>query len=165
MVSGLFHFTDASNLSMIRRVGSILSLDELERRGLTAPTPGGNRWSQERDRELGISGYVHCSVTTNHPMAYVAMSDGRIPNCTYLVLDPGVLAIHGVRVAPRIANASGVPMWTPKEALEAIDWLEMTVTHRGIPTPYDYIEILVPSEVPLRFVTGRVMPHTPIDDG
>jgi hypothetical protein len=55
----LYHFTDRRNLDLIRKLGGLYPLAELQRRGITVPAPGGNEWSWDANGIKGFDEYVH----------------------------------------------------------------------------------------------------------
>src|SRR5687767_3527238 len=80
-----YHFTDGKNLPSIQKHG-LLSMQELRRRNIQVPAPGGNEWSQDADIECGMDAYVHLTFIPNHPMEYPAKQEGRITDLRRLHL-------------------------------------------------------------------------------
>ncbi len=75
---GVWHFTDRANLDSIEKNKGLLSLGELERRGIEIPLPGGNEWSHDADRNKNLHEYVHLAFVDDHPMLFRAKEDNRI---------------------------------------------------------------------------------------
>jgi hypothetical protein len=50
-IPSLYHFTDQRNLPIIRELGGLYPMAELQKRGVKVPAPGGNEWSQDADTE------------------------------------------------------------------------------------------------------------------
>ena len=93
-ITKLYHFTDRDNLENIIKNGCLYSWKDCEERGIAIPKPGGGgagslSWSL--DKQAGLEHYVRVSFTSNHPMMYVAMNEGRISNPVLLEIDPEVI--------------------------------------------------------------------------
>ena len=76
----LYHFTDRRNIPSIKRHGGLLSWSYCEKHKIDIPNPGGGNLSRNLDEMRNLQDYVRLSFTTEHPMMYVAMKDGRISN-------------------------------------------------------------------------------------
>lgn len=162
LLPGLFHFTDVSNLPLMESEGGILSLRELEAREIEVPKPGGNEWSRDADRMKGLDGYVHLCLRPNHPMEFRARQDGRITETKWLQISTEVLYVDGVRVAPDIANKSGVEILHVAETLDVVDWAKLRQRldfsdpeQQKIVQRLERVEILVPDEVSWELVKVR----------
>lgn len=118
----IWHFTDRSNLESIQRAGGLLSLAELSRRGIDVPSPGGNQWSHDADRMNGVDDYVHLAFVDDHPMQFIAVQEKRISSPVWLKINPDLVLSDGVRFTSDVANKSGVPLLTPDEGSEEIDF-------------------------------------------
>lgn len=66
----LYHFTEASNLPLIKSRKGLYSWSYLESRGMKIPYPGGDTLSRGLDRDKGLEDYVRLSLCKSHPMAY-----------------------------------------------------------------------------------------------
>jgi hypothetical protein len=157
----LFHFTDTRNLISIKTAQGLLSRRELNRRGISPPACGGNEWSQKADERVGLDAYVHLCLVGDHPMEFVARRDGRILKTRWIKVDPQVIFEEGVRLTAHVSNKSGVSLLTIPEALEALDlsvlydrmdWSNPEIrARRRAAKKY---EVLVPGQVPIRFIQG-----------
>lgn len=87
----LYHFTDRDNLESIIKNGGLYSWMDCERKGIKINKPGGSPVSRQLDSGRNLEDYVRVSFTTQHPMMYVAMKDGRISNPVILEIDPEVI--------------------------------------------------------------------------
>ncbi len=83
----LYHFTDRSNISLIKRYGGLLSWAYCERHGIRIPKPGGGQLSRQLDVSRNLQDYVRISFTREHPMKYKAKNDGRITDPVNLIID------------------------------------------------------------------------------
>lgn len=83
----LYHFTDRDNLDSIIKNGGLYSWMDCERKGIKINKPGGSSVSRQLDSGRNLEDYVRVSFTTQHPMMYVAMKDGRISNPVILEID------------------------------------------------------------------------------
>ena len=87
----LYHFTDRDNLESIIKNGGLYSWMDCERKGIKIAKPGGGNLSRQLDSGRNLEDYVRVSFTTQHPMMYVAMKDGRISNPVILEIDIDVV--------------------------------------------------------------------------
>ena len=90
-ITKLFHFTDRDNLESIIKNGGLYSWMDCDRKGIKINKPGGSTASRQLDSSRNLEDYVRVSFTTQHPMMYVAMKDGRISNPVILEIDPEVI--------------------------------------------------------------------------
>jgi hypothetical protein len=118
---GVWHFTDRSNLELIKEHG-LLSLAESERRGVQIPAPGGNEWSHDADEIKNLHEYVHLAFIDEHPMQYRAKEDGRIKNPIWLKIDVSVILMENVFFSADVSNKSGVSLLTAEQAAKEIDF-------------------------------------------
>jgi len=154
--NGAYHFTDTRNIPSIREHG-LLSLSQLEQRGIKIPAPGGDANSRASDKSKRLHRYVHLSLTPNNPMEYRARQDGRIVESRYLRVSTSVLELPGVLFAPGLVNKAGIETVELEQALreEMID-LDILYTWRAWSLPVfgdrrrvaDKYEILVPGGIP-----------------
>ena len=86
-ITKLYHFTDRDNLESIIMNGGLYSWMDCERKDIKINKPGGSSVSRQLDSERRLGDYVRVSFTTQHPMMYVAMKDGRISNPVILEID------------------------------------------------------------------------------
>ena len=86
-ITKLYHFTDRDNLESIIKNGGLYSWMDCERKGIKINKPGGSTASRQLDSSRNLEDYVRVSFTTQHPMMYVAMKDGRISNPVILEID------------------------------------------------------------------------------
>lgn len=157
-----YHFTDEANLPSIKEHG-LLSLEQLEKRGIAPPKPGGNQWSHDADKRTGLDLYVHLCLFNEHPMEYRAKTEGRIEKSKFLEIDKMVLGIDGACFTAAVANKAGVQTLTIAEANLEMDF-EVVCNYRTMdwknPEVMDRIkaakkyELLIPNEVPLCFIRG-----------
>lgn len=66
----LYHFTEASNIPLIKSRKGLYSWSYLLSHGMKIPSPGGNDTSRGLDRDKGLEDYVRLSFCKSHPMAY-----------------------------------------------------------------------------------------------
>ncbi|MBQ8271154.1 MAG: DUF4433 domain-containing protein [Bacteroidaceae bacterium] len=83
----LYHFTDRSNIPLIKRYGGLLSWAYCEKHGIRIPKPGGGQLSRQLDVNRNLQDYVRISFTGEHPMKYIAKNDGRITDPVNLIID------------------------------------------------------------------------------
>ena len=71
-----------------------MSWSYCEKHKIDIPNPGGGNLSRNLDEMRNLQDYVRLSFTTEHPMMYVAMKDGRISNPVILRIDPSVVYLQ-----------------------------------------------------------------------
>ncbi|MBZ9973950.1 DarT ssDNA thymidine ADP-ribosyltransferase family protein [Mesorhizobium sp. BR-1-1-10] len=155
----LYHFTDRSNLPLIRELGGLYPIAELEQKVIKVPAPGGNQVSRDADAKNGMGKYVHLCFLETHPMEYVARQDGRIKNSIFLRIHPSVLQFKGVQFTPGVSNKNGVEAVPIDQSDALIDW-EVLYTRMEWKDPEIYLrrqraekcEVLVPCLIPLNLI-------------
>ncbi len=95
-IDEVWHFTDESNLDVIKKHNGLFSFAELKNRGIKPPRMGGNDVSRNADMLNNVDRYVHLAFCDDHPMLYWAKQDQRIPNPVWLKIDSSVLLGSGV---------------------------------------------------------------------
>lgn len=160
-IDAVWHFTDRSNLTMIRQHQGLLSLAELRRRGVEVPVPGGNNWSHDADAIKGVDEYVHLAFLDEHPMLFRAKQEFRIADPVWLKIDASILLEEGTRFTNDVSNKSGVEILTPDVARDIIDfevlftrtdWKDPEVKARRMAAIKS--EILIPTIVPINKILG-----------
>lgn len=134
---------------------------EQQQQQRVAIATGGNDWSLEADRRSGMDAYVHLCFFNDHPMEWLARQQGRIESSVFLKIAPEVLKTPGTLIVDTVSNRADAD---PKPADEMIlkldlkviytrtDWKDPAVQER-LRTAKKY-EILVPNNVPLKYITG-----------
>ena len=107
---------------MIQEHQGLLSLGELERRGIVIPVPGGNEWSHDADKKNGLHEFVHLAFVDDHPMLYRAKKNGRIPDPIWLKIESSILLEKEVRFCSKVSNESGSTILEAEEAKKQIDF-------------------------------------------
>jgi ssDNA thymidine ADP-ribosyltransferase, DarT len=155
----LYHFTDRRNLQLIRNLGGLFPLAELEKRGVKIPAPGSDEGSRLVDRRRNLHAYVHLCFKSNHPMEFVARQEKRIQDSIFLQVHASVIHWEGVLFVPGMANTNDIPFYTINEASGLIDfdvlytrtnWSDPQVQQR-LQAAEKY-EILVPRGIPLDLI-------------
>lgn len=157
-ITKLYHFTDRDNLESIIKNGGLYSWMDCDRKGIKINKPGGSLESRQLDSSRKLEDYVRVSFTTQHPMMYVAMRDGRISNPVILEIDPEVIywkdtcysnmnaTIH--RIRPNIGGSLS--------DFKQIHFQSVKVhKHFDLPEeeqPYFQAEILVKNFIPLEYI-------------
>ena len=157
-IKKLYHFTDRDNLESIIKNGGLYSWMDCERKGIKIAKPGGGSTSRQLDSGRNLENYVRVSFTTQHPMMYVAMKDGRISNPVILEIDPEIIywkdtcysnmnaTIH--RIKPNIGES--LPDF------KQIHFQSVKVhKHFDLPEeeqPYFQAEVLVKNFIPLEYI-------------
>lgn len=157
-IKKLYHFTDRENLDSIISNGGLYSWADCDSRGIVIPKPGGSSTSRDLDRRDGLQNYVRVSFTTQHPMMYVAMNDGRISNPVVLEIDPEVIFWTGSKYADRNATKTGAMVGDTIEDFKRIHFKSVKAKkHFDLDIdeqPFFQAEILVPNFIPLQYITN-----------
>jgi hypothetical protein len=155
----LYHFTDRRNLQLIRELGGLFPLAELEAHGIEIPAPGSDEGSRLVDRRKNLHRFVHLCFKNNHPMEYVARQEGRIGDTIFLQVHASVIQWNGTLFVPGMANTTGIMFHTMEEARGMIDYEVLyTRTNWGDPEVQQRLqaaekcEILVPRAIPLDLI-------------
>lgn len=160
-ITKLYHFTDRDNLENIIKNGGLYSWKDCEERGIDIPKPGGGgagslSWSL--DKQAGLEHYVRVSFTSNHPMMYVAMNEGRISNPVLLEIDPEVIYDENTRYADRNTTRSGARIGGTLNDFKRIHFQTIKAKkHFDLDTdeqPFYQAEILVKNSIPLKYITN-----------
>lgn len=158
-IDAVWHFTDRSNLDLIREHQGLLSLAESRRRGFEVPLPGGNQWSHDADIIKGVHKYVHLAFVDEHPMLFRAKLESRIKNPVWIKINSEIILYEGVRFTKDVSNKSGVQICTPEIARDVIDfevlftymdWRDPVVKERRKVAIKS--EILIPTIVPFKMI-------------
>ena len=152
----LYHFTDRDNLESIIKNGGLYSWGDCEDKGIKIAKPGGGLLSRDLDRRDNLQHYVRVSFTTQHPMMYVAMQDGRLSNPVILEIDPEVIYWQDSKYANMNATRSGAHKGGSLEDFKQIHFESIKVRkHFDLPEveqPYFQAEILVKNFIPLEYI-------------
>ncbi len=155
----LYHFTDRRNLQLIRDMGGLYPLAELEARGVEIPAPGSDEGSRLVDRRRNLDRYVHLCFKSNHPMEFVARQQGRIADSIFLQVHASVVHWDGVLFVPGMANTNNIAFHPMDQARTMIDfevlyqrtnWSDPQIQQR-LQAAEKY-EILVPRVIPLDLI-------------
>ncbi|MBO7552439.1 MAG: DUF4433 domain-containing protein [Bacteroidaceae bacterium] len=155
-ITKLYHFTDRDNLSAIINNGGMYSWADCKEKGISIPKPGGGQLSRELDCRDGLQHYVRLSFTTQHPMMFVAMQDGRISNPVILEIDPEVIYWEDTLYADMNATRTGANKGGSFEDFKMIHFETVTkgkyFNIEEDEQPYYQAEVLVKNYIPLQFI-------------
>jgi hypothetical protein len=85
----LYHFTDSRNIPSICKFG-LLSWKQLVKRKIKH-WPASSEQSRVCDARKNLDDYIRCCLNMEHPMAYVALREGRIQDYVWLEIDDIVM--------------------------------------------------------------------------
>ena len=157
-IKKLYHFTDRENLNSIIQHGGLYSWADCDQRGISIPRPGGSEQSRSLDRRDNLQHFVRVSFTTQHPMMYVAMNDGRISNPVILEIDPEVIYWQGCQYADRNATKNGAHVGKELDDFQRIHFNTIKAKKHFDLTPEEQpffqAEVLVPNFIPLKYITN-----------
>lgn len=155
-IKKLYHFTDRDNLESIIQNGGLYSWGDCEEKGIKIAKPGGGLLSRDLDRRDNLQHYVRVSFTTQHPMMYVAMQDGRLSNPVILEIDPEVIFWDDSKYTDMNATRSGAHKGGTLDDFKQIHFQSVKARkHFDLPEeeqPYFQAEVLVKNFIPLEFI-------------
>ena len=155
-IKKLYHFTDRDNLESIIKNGGLYSWGDCEDKGIKIAKPGGGLLSRDLDKRDRLQHYVRVSFTTQHPMMYVAMQDGRLSNPVVLEIDPEVIYWKESKFANMNATRSGAHKGATLDDFKQIHFQSVKVhKHFDLPEeeqPYFQAEVLVKNFIPLEYI-------------
>lgn len=93
----LYHFTDISNISSIKKNNGLYSWAFCLRNNIIIPRPGGDELSRNLDKGKGTENYVRLSFCKDHPMKFIAKRDGRINETIELICKPELIYHIGTK--------------------------------------------------------------------
>ena len=132
----LYHFTDSGNIRSIRRRG-LLSWRRLEDLQVFHRA-GSNELSRRLDKLEGLEDYVRLCREPTHPMAFVALDEGRIDEVLWLVVDEQVLRFSPLYSDMNATATAAIVNRDPATAFESQD---------------PQAEILIPGFVAAKWIT------------
>ena len=155
-ITKLYHFTDRSNLESIIKEGGLYSWMDCDKKGIKITKPGGEALSRALDCRHNLQEYVRVSFTTQHPMMYVAMQEGRISNPVILEIVPEVIYWKSSKYSDSNATRSDVCVGENLDAFKKIHFSSVKArTHFDLTDeekPYFQAEILVKNFIPLECI-------------
>ena len=157
-ITKLYHFTDRDNLESIIQNGGLYSWADCEERGIKITKPGGGNLSRSLDTRDGLQHYVRLAFTSNHPMMFVAMDDGRISNPVVLEIDLEVALWEDTLYADRNATRNGANVGGTLDDLLAIPsgffWYRRYFDMDDDSKMRYQSEVLVKNFIPLKYITN-----------
>lgn len=160
-ITKLYHFTDRDNLKTIIDNGGLYSWKDCEEKNIVIPKPGGGgqgslSWSL--DQRHGLEHYVRVCFTTQHPMMYVAMNEGRISNPVILEIDPAVVYEENTKFSNKNATRKDVSVGDTLDDFKNIHFQTVKMrNHFDLDIdeqPFYQAEVLVKNFIPLEYITN-----------
>ncbi len=157
-ITKLYHFTDRDNLQSIIDNGGLYSWADCNDKGIIINKPGGSFTSRQLDSRKGLQNFVRVSFTTQHPMMFIAMNDGRISNPVILEIDPEVVYWEYTKYADRNAAKNEVNIGSGIDdfnlihfdSVKARSYFDLDADEQ----PFFQAEILVKNHIPLEYITN-----------
>jgi hypothetical protein len=157
--SWIFHFTDKKNIPEIIKHGGLMPRSMLVNNSVPY-IPGGNQRSIDADNYIGMQNYVHLCFLNDHPMEYIARTEGRI-DAIWLAVSTYILDFPGVVYCAGVANQAGAVYLTDKQAIAIMDfdhlynWHDFKIEDNMIRhNKAKKYEILIPFKIPREFIWG-----------
>lgn len=157
-VKGLYHFTDKQNINSIIENGGLHSWVYCLKNNIEILKPGGDDLSRKLDKSKNLENYVRLSFTSNHPMMYSALKDGRLSNPVILEIKPEVIYWKKTKFSNVNATKNNAKIGETFEDFEKIK-VEMIKEKTYLQTddidkPFYQAEVLVYEKIPLKFITN-----------
>ena len=151
-IKHFYHFTESSNLPLIREYG-LFSWKELDTRGFTA-VKGSDELSRRLDKKKNLEDFVRLSFTASHPMMWVCKRQGRLKNPVVLKIDISACLLPGTLFSDRNATATDVhvnssPCIVHFDTVKATNHFEV----EGKEKPFFQAEILIKNRLPARYIS------------
>ena len=129
---------------------------DCDKKGIKITKPGGEALSRALDCRHNLQEYVRVSFTTQHPMMYVAMQEGRISNPVILEIDPEVIYWKSSKYSDSNATRNDACVGENLDAFKKIHFNSVKArTHFDLTDeekPYFQAEILVKNFIPLECI-------------
>lgn len=155
-IKKLYHFTDRENLESIIKNGGLYSWMDCDKKGIKIPKPGGDDLSRSLDKKDNLQDFVRVSFTTQHPMMYVAMKEGRISNPVILEIDSEIIFWADTKYADSNATRNDAHVGRSLEDFKQIHFKSVKVRkHFDLPDeeqPFFQAEVLVKNFIPLEYI-------------
>lgn len=152
-IKKLYHFTDRSNLESIIRNGGLFSWGDCEEKNITIASAGGEELQHNLDRRHNLQHFVRVGFSSEHPMMYDAMNDGRIKNPVILEIDPEVIYEENTQFADRNATRSGANVGNTFDDFKKIHFASIKARRHfdldAEEQPFYQAEVLVKNFIPL----------------
>ena len=157
-ITKLYHFTDRENLESIIKCGGLYSWADCSDRGIRVQKPGGSELSRKLDTKLNLQHFVRICFTQNHPMMFVAKTDGRISDPVILEIDPSIIYEEDVMFSDMNATKKEAHVGSSYKDFERIHYKTVIEEkHFDLDEdeqPYYQAEVLVRNFVPLKYITN-----------
>lgn len=160
----LYHFTEESNLPLIKSRKGLYSWSYLVSHNMKIPSPGGNDMSRRLDWDKGLEDYVRLSLCKSHPMAFriYQESEGRA-NLVLLRIKLDVTMFESTRFSNVNATDNRAKTGTDLEFIQdnldfeaiALDWC----WGRDPRHKTRQAEVLVKTFIPSRFIVNLDHPE------
>jgi len=157
-ISTLYHFTDRKNLESIILNRGLYSWADCELMDIQVKKPGGGDISRALDKRAGLEHYVRVSFTREHPMMYVARSEGRILDPVVLEISPEVIFLNTTKYADSNATRNDAHIGDELSDFKRIHFNTIKVRkHFDVEEgerSYFQAEVLVKGHIPLNYITN-----------
>lgn len=120
-ITALYHFTDESNIELIKRSGGIYSNADLQKKGIS-PHYASSADSRSLDKSQGLDEYVRLSFTKSHPMMHTAMTCGRIRKPKIIEINPLIALMPNVLFSDRNALKNGAKIGSTHKDLSFVQF-------------------------------------------
>lgn len=161
-IKNLYHFTDARNISSIKKNGGLYSWYYCDINRISIPFPGGSFDSRKNDSINRRNDFVRLAFNTSHPMLYIAKNDGRIDEYFWLRINREVAYFQFTEFSDK--NAAAFRSYTPNIGcdLRYLENIRFDILKKGEiikhfnlsneEKSFNQAEVLIKTWVPLKYI-------------
>ena len=156
-INKLYHFTDRANIESIKKNGGLYSWSYCQKNNISIANPGGSSTSRFLDQKKGLENYVRISFVSDHPMLFVAQTEGRIKNPVLLEISIDLIYKKETKYAIQNAAKNGVVADSSYNTFKSIKFNVLRRRYFDLSDnerPYYQAEILILEKIPLEFITN-----------
>ena len=155
-IKNLYHFTDESNLEVIKENGGLFSLDALKSYKVAPNVFSSDELSRNLDARNNLTHYIRCSWIEGHPMLFISKKRKQIKKPIIFKINLSVVDRGGVLLTD--SNAAKTSSLKVGEGIDFVEKLELNkIVECGEYLKSDrsgiyQAEILIPNFLSMRFV-------------
>ena len=160
-ITRFYHFTDESNLPLIKKHGGLYSWSYCEKNDINIPNPGGSDYSRSLDSSKGLQDFVRLSFCDDHPMAWRKYQEGS--SLVLLYVDVEVASFKETLFADRNAASSS---FSCGDGLDDLKRVNLSATKRHYVGRSDgeiffqhQAECMVKTFIPLKYIMNFDYPQ------
>ncbi|MDR2653507.1 MAG: DUF4433 domain-containing protein [Prevotellaceae bacterium] len=154
-ITTLYHFTDRTNISSIKKHGGLYSWYYCDKHDITISYPGGDELSRQLDIRYNLQDFVRLSFCNDHPMMWRLQQNGR--NLVTLEVKVDVSYFKNTCFSDINATDSDHTHGSNLQDLKRIDFMAVkrkSVSREDADFKTHQAEVLVKTCIPLEYITN-----------